>query len=117
MIQSKLDVRNYLYSMMETEKLKLLLFDKNQYFIFQHLPKPIMFDKLIYKKDRRKRSQKTFKLTHMEHFWNLSMHRRSGSINSVNLRKIKEKKALDLIDERLIDMLNGFKTKILRILF
>ena len=49
MIEKKLDVRTLLFSMMELEKLKLLLFDPDQYFLFQHLPKPILFDKFIYK--------------------------------------------------------------------
>lgn len=47
MINQKLDLVNIIETMNELEKLKMLLFDENQYYIFEHIPKPILFDKKI----------------------------------------------------------------------
>lgn len=47
MINRKLDVINVIEVMNELEKLKIILFDKNQYYIFEHIPKPILFDKKL----------------------------------------------------------------------
>jgi hypothetical protein len=47
MIDSKLDLVNIIEAINELEKLKMLLFDLNQYSIFEHMPKPLLFDKKI----------------------------------------------------------------------
>ena len=97
--------------MMEIEKLKLLLFDPDQYFLFQHMPKPILFDKSIYKVDPRKRNSGMFILSHMEEFWNRSLNHIFNLKNyEFRMKKIKGKHVTDLIDERLLEMLEGFKT-------
>jgi len=110
MIEKKLDVRTLLYSMMELEKLKLLLFDPDQYFLFQHLPKPILFDKFIYKNDPKKRNSGLFILSHMDGFWNRANQQYNVKQFQRSLQQIKGKEFNDLIDDRLIDMLDGFKT-------
>jgi hypothetical protein len=47
MINRKLDLINIIETMNELEKLKNLLFDENQHYIFELIPKPVMFDKKI----------------------------------------------------------------------
>lgn len=94
---------------MEVEKLKQLFFDKNQYFIFQHLPKPILFDSQIYKKNPRKRFSKITKISHMEGFWRRRANQKyNRTLYEEAYEKIKQKECLDLIDNRLIGMLEGF---------
>jgi hypothetical protein len=44
MIRSKLEIGALMKSLNELEKLKLLLFDTNQYYLFEHIPKPFLFD-------------------------------------------------------------------------
>ena len=105
----KLDIRNILYSMMEIEKLKLLFFDKDQYFIFQHLPRPIMFDKDIYKKDTRDRYSGNLMISHMEGFWRRKVNNKlNKTLYNEAVDNIKKKDCVDLIDERLLTMIEGF---------
>lgn len=47
MINQKLDIKSYINAMNELEKLKLLLFDETQYSLFEHIPKPVLFDENI----------------------------------------------------------------------
>lgn len=44
MIDEKLDIKQYINAINELEKLKILLFDETQYYLFEHIPKPILFD-------------------------------------------------------------------------
>ena len=97
--------------MMELEKLKLLLFDPDQYFLFQHLPKPILFDKNIYKNNPAERNSNKFILSHLDGFWNQAAERHvNHQLFESKLNRIKKKEFSDLIDDRLIEMLDGFKT-------
>jgi hypothetical protein len=50
MIQNKLEIRYVIHSLNELEKLKLLLFDEDQYYLFEHIPKPYLIDGTIAKK-------------------------------------------------------------------
>jgi len=109
MIKKKLDVRNILYTMMELEKLKLILFDPDQYFMFQHLPKPIIFNKFIYKNDPKNINSNEFLLSHMTTFWNKSLKKRYGCRKTASVNRILDKPCWDLIDERLMEMMDGFK--------
>ena len=78
--------------MMELEKLKQLFFDENQYFIFQHLPKPIMFDKLIYKVRKKERFSKNTQVSHMEGFWRRKVDDKSNrTLYEQALRNVKNK--------------------------
>jgi len=44
MIRNKMEMSAVIKSLNELEKLKLLLFDKHQYYIFDHIPKPFLID-------------------------------------------------------------------------
>lgn len=44
MIRNKMEMSTVIKSLNELEKLKLLLFDKYQYYIFDHIPKPFLID-------------------------------------------------------------------------
>ena len=44
MIQTKMEMSTVIQSLNELEKLKLLLFDQDQYYIFEHIPKPFLID-------------------------------------------------------------------------
>ena len=50
MIQSKLEIRYVIHCLNELEKLKLLLFDEDQYYLFEHIPKPYLIDGAVAKK-------------------------------------------------------------------
>jgi hypothetical protein len=50
MIHNKLEIRYVIHSLNELEKLKLLLFDENQYFLFEHIPKPYLINGEMVKK-------------------------------------------------------------------
>jgi hypothetical protein len=39
-----MEMNSVIQSLNELEKLKLLLFDQDQYFIFEHIPKPFLID-------------------------------------------------------------------------
>lgn len=42
MLEDKTDIRSVVDALDELEKLKLLLFDSDQYYLFQHIPKPFL---------------------------------------------------------------------------
>lgn len=44
MIMSKMEISTVIQSLNELEKLKLLLFDEDQYYLFEHIPKPFLID-------------------------------------------------------------------------
>lgn len=66
MINRKLDVINVIEVMNELEKLKIILFDKNQYYIFEHIPKPILFDKKLIELNNKDINELENKLTNTE---------------------------------------------------
>ena len=57
LIDQKLDITAIVHSLNEFEKLKMLLFDENQYYLFEHIPKPILFDKKILDDDDDEKEQ------------------------------------------------------------
>jgi hypothetical protein len=54
---------------MEVEKLKLLLFDDDQRALFEHMPKPILFDKEVFSKTKHKDGKKKILMTNGATFW------------------------------------------------
>lgn len=44
MIQQKMEISTVIKSLNELQKLKILLFDKNQLEIFEQIPKPFLID-------------------------------------------------------------------------
>lgn len=113
-IKQRLDMRNLLKSLNEIEKLKLMLFDEDQYFIFQHIPKPILFDEnMLY--DRKKRSKKDKEgedidciLSKNRSFWTRRSPEDEEAELSMALQRIKNKQDLNIIDQRLIAIIDTF---------
>lgn len=92
--------------MMELEKFKLLFFDKDQYILFQHLPKALIYDKNIDKKDFANNPSNKFDLSHMEAFWRQKVGKKQHEIIfRKSVENIKGKQNLDAIDSRLLKML------------
>ena len=90
--------------MMEVEKFKQLMFDFNQYSIFEHLPKPIVYDKHIFKREEHYIGE--YRLSHMEDFWRKNPDSRGEeAVNELAITNLKKKKELDVIDERLLELL------------
>ena len=121
MINQKLDIGHIVHSLNELEKLKLLLFDENQYSLFQHIPKPILFDETLLKlKEQNKLTSKmslhrkenkskraSNVLTCNAQFWKrLSSDEKEKNFKEA-LKRIKEKEDPDIIDQRLIHILKG----------
>jgi len=91
---------------MELEKFKLLFFDEDQYILFQHLPKPLIYDKHISDNNMKAQSRRKFDISHMEAFWRKKVDRRQNEILFKKaVDKIEWKKVLDAIDSRLLKML------------
>lgn len=53
MIEDKTDIRSVVDALDELEKLKLLLFDSDQYYLFQHIPKPFLIQEKAQKDDTK----------------------------------------------------------------
>lgn len=106
LIKNKLDIRNVLKNMMETEKFKLLFFDKNQYCIFQELPKPLIYDKYMYENGKRSLAEESIELSHMEKFWESRLNKTSQQYQAA-IERLKQKQKLDAIDERLLELVGG----------
>lgn len=116
MIDEKMDIRSITKTMIEFEKLKYLLFDSDQYFLFEHIPKPILFDKIILENQNMEsygyESQNVNQiLEHNSEFWHLKFN--DKSIDKTNLgfkqalERIKTKKEPNIIDERLIKIIRN----------
>lgn len=105
-VKRKLDIRSTLGFMMEIEKFKNMFFDINQYRVFEHLPKPMLYDKDIYKQKSAGRKHKVnISLSHMEAFWRKKVDRRENYLLYITaLENMKHKEKLDVIDERLLEM-------------
>ena len=115
MIQQKIDIRTLISSHLELEKLKLLLFDEDQYSLFEHIPKPILFEKGMYYGVRDKTQsadEKKFLMTHNSGFWNKNTNNRDESDKNFSeaLERIKTKKNRNVIDERLINIIEDFNS-------
>lgn len=105
-IENKLDVRHVLHTMMEIEKFKQLFFDEDQYYIFNHLPRPLVYSRFVYKTDPKKREKQGFRLSYMEGFWRQVPGDHNGDLRYLrSVENIKKKEILDIIDERIIDMI------------
>jgi len=90
---------------MEIEKFKNLFFDDNQYRVFEHLPKPLLYDKEIYKPKTGAERKMNISLSHMEAFWRKKISRKDNHILYINaLENMRNKDKLDAIDQRLLEM-------------
>lgn len=131
MIIDKLDIAFIIKSISELEKLKLLLFDEDQYYLFEHIPKPFLVDvksalkaslksevdeetpKIDSKKEFKRRLKRQISKQNEDvfmssnRFWQKS---RMGEDLKLELfcralNNIKEKKELNIIDKRLLNIL------------
>ena len=114
MIQQKIDIRYVIKSLNELEKLKLLLFDKDQYSLFEHIPKPILFEKgmLFGVGDKSNgNDEEKFLLTNGSGFWNKDIGSKNVDKNFGDaLRRIRKKENPNVIDQRLIAIIEDFNS-------
>lgn len=106
-------------SLNELEKLKVLLFDEYQYYIFEHIPKPFIIDENALKdeEDQEEEVQEQGKniIFSDSIFWkkneNLEtkLKKLSTALNEIKKRNEGEEKSL--IDQKLLDMMNQFAEK------
>jgi len=111
MIQQKLDIRYVIKSLNELEKLKLLLFDKDQYVLFEHIPKPILIEKgtLFGFADNSKNTEEKFLMTNGSTFWAKTNNREKYEKDfNEALEKVRMKKEPNVIDQRLIEVMDDF---------
>lgn len=122
MIQTKMEMSAVIQSLNELEKLKLLLFDEDQYYIFEHIPKPFLIDPNAAKPSEKEvennpemmeRSQtlkekKNIMMSKNE-FWEKDNSLGEKIKNFTNaLNNIKNKENLNVIDKRLLAIMNHF---------
>jgi len=66
MIRNKMEMATLIRSLNELEKLKLLLFDDNQLYLFEHIPKPFLIDPKL-TKDEENDNNSESELSEEEH--------------------------------------------------
>jgi len=120
MIDRKLDIRAYLKSSIEFEKLKCLLFDDAQYQLFELIPKPVLFDDQLltqYSKSSKNNNcwvQLTRLISYNSEFWKID-ESESPTLEEQEkrfeeaMKTIRDKKELNVIDERLIRIIANFQ--------
>jgi len=116
MIRRKLDMRNIITSLNEVEKLKMLLFDEDQYYLFEHIPKPVLYDRSIVepeiwenndpKKIRVEKERLDCILTNNTKFWSRKEEKDKERDFAQALKNIRQKDSLTLIDHRLIQIID-----------
>lgn len=122
MIQTKMEMKAVIQSLNELEKLKLLLFDEDQYYIFEHIPKPFLIDpnaakpskrefqddkELISKSETLKQKQEI--IMSKNEFWEKDNSNEEKIKNFTKaLNNIKNKEDLNVIDKRLLAIMNQF---------
>ena len=110
MIHHRLGIKNYIKFMNELEKLKRLLFDENQYYLFEHIPKPILSDTAILGINDQNDKDSEFVnglLTCNAQLWHKKTDSERVKNFKVALKNIKEKKDPNIIDQKLIQILDN----------
>lgn len=120
MIQTKMEMKAVIQSLNELEKLKLLLFDEDQYYIFEHIPKPFLIDPNAAARnsheDQEEQIERRETLKHKQEiimskneFWekNNSVEEKIKNFTKA-LNNIKNKEDLNVIDRRLLAIMNQF---------
>ena len=110
MINEKLKIKYMINVMVEFEKLKLLLFDESQNYLFEHIPKPILSDKDVFGlPGARETDHAKSALTFNDLFWRRKSKREKEEDFMLALQKIKDKgEDANIIDRRLIEILGNF---------
>ena len=119
-----MEMSSVIQGLNELEKLKLLLFDQDQYFIFEHIPKPFLMDLTVTKRDKElpEDSPETPKSTEgastgggddifisRNAFWEKSHSDEQKIMNFKKaLKNIMSKKRLNVIDHRLLRFMDQF---------
>lgn len=105
---------------MELEKIKLLLFDTDQYAIFEHIPKPVLFEP-----EKQRQIKETqhghgydgghtdledteFLLTSGATFWNQADKQVKMREFFEALERIKRKTELNQMDKKLLEIVGNF---------
>ena len=117
MINIKLDLTNLITTMNEVEKLKRLLFDKDQYLIFEHIPKPFLIDSdLIEPHSPSKGTSLKGRASHSSRIliannalWKTRVVGEQQKMDDFEtaLDNIKKKGELNIIDKRLLSIIDG----------
>lgn len=134
MIRNKLEVGTLIKSLNELEKLKLLLFDKHQYYLFEHIPRPFLIDYNVVKEAEDKEEQldeengekkvrnkkimgkKKMKIVDRKRilmsnniFWNKEVNEDSGNEKFYRALDVIKSKgdAMNIIDKRLINIIES----------
>ena len=112
MIQKKLDMTYFIKSLLEIEKLKLLLFDNDQYALFEHIPKPLLFEKgqILDNQQGENGQGNDLLMTHNSSFWTSKNQKVQEHDFNEALMRIKKKENPDVIDERLIKIIEDFSS-------
>lgn len=111
MINRKIDVANIINSLNELEKLKYLLFDEDQFYIFEHIPKPYLINSKVIRKENLKKKEVKFMkksevLVSGNEFWRKGKEdeRMKAKNFAKALRNLRKKEELNTIDKRLLEM-------------
>lgn len=113
-------MRNIIASLNELEKLKLLLFDSDQYYLFQHIPKAILYDQSFLepegdesedpdtkkKKKKKDNDQLGCILSNNANFWGRQKREDKEREFQQALIRISMKKKLSVIDLRLLNIIS-----------
>ena len=100
---------------MELEKIKTLLFDKDQYAVFERIPKPVLYEPVKQQKGAHvhgghgeSNEDSEFLLTSGTSFWNHVEHEVKMKEFFESLERIKSKRELDPMDKKLLDIVGNF---------
>ena len=103
-------MRYLIKSLVELEKLKIFLFDSDQYALFEHIPKPLLYEEAMVdqiEEDDQHRKKK-FLEAQNNSFW---MHKNQNEMDqdfASALDRIRNKLNPSVIDKRLIDIIDDF---------
>ena len=115
LIQEKLNVKYLINMMIEFEKMKKLLFDENQNYLFEHIPPPILTDREVLgmddaDEDSKDMNNKKNLLTCNGQFWTRRSEKEKYEDFFFALQAIKNKgDEANIIDRRLIEILTNFE--------
>lgn len=103
MIRNKMEMSCLIRSLNELQKLKLLLFDDKQLCLFEHIPKPFLIDKKLFKSDKRMKDCSGL-ISSNKDFWNKTSNE-DVDVFIKALDSIRDKEKMNIIDERLFKAL------------
>lgn len=120
MIQNKLDMDTLLTAFNDLEKLKLLLFDEDQYHVFDHIQKPFIIDESLATtrnnkpkiEDSNNEDQDDGIIVTNKNYWNENVDfDKKLKRFSESFSNIQSKIQKNPIDLKLIELLNQYQVK------